>query len=144
MEKKLSNQCSFSKAKGKTKSWSFRPLSAFISSTWCHCFLTWLVVYILRIRNNQNILIANRYSSISCIKDKSIATCTNVTCLLLLFKNLWLTLAKKRCVWECNKTVISETSCVFLSVKTSGYHIRMFVSKLNQIYICQTTIVDKH
>ena len=37
------------------------------------------------------------YSSISCIKDRSIVTCANVTRLLLMFENLTLTLAKKRC-----------------------------------------------
>ena len=85
----------------------------------------------LRIRNNQNIFIVNRYSSISCIKDKSIATCANVVRLLLLFENLRLTLAKKRCEWECNKTIISETFCVFPFVKTSGYHLKVFIFKLN-------------
>ena len=52
--------------------------------------------------------VANRYSSNSCIKDKSIASCADVTRLLLMFENLRLTLAKKRCEWECNKTIISE------------------------------------
>ena len=63
--------------------------------------------------NNQNVFVANRYSSISCIKDQSIATCADVTRLLLMFENLRLTLAKKRCEWECNKTIISENFCVF-------------------------------
>ena len=88
--------------------------------------------------------IANRYSSISCIKDKSIATCADVIRLLLLFENLRLTLAKKRCEWECNKTIISETFSVFPFVKTSGYHLKVFVFKLNQIHICHETIVEKH
>ena len=39
-------------------------------------------------------LIANRYPSISCIKDKSIAACADVIRLFLLFENLRLTLAK--------------------------------------------------
>ena len=95
-------------------------------------------------RNNQNLIVANRYSSISCIKDKSIATCADVIRLLLMFENLRLTLAKKRCKWECNKTIISENFCVFLFVKTSGYHLKVFVFKSNQIQICQTTIVEKH
>ena len=69
--------------------------------------------------------------------------CTNVILLLLLIENLRLTLAKKRCEWECNKAIISETFCFFLSVKTSGYHLKVFVFKLNKIYICQTTIVEK-
>ena len=101
-------------------------------------------VYILRIRNNQNRFVANRYSSISCIKGKSIATCVDVTRLLLMFENLRLRLAKKRCEWECNKTIIPENFCVFPFVKTSGYHLKVFVFKLNQICICQTTIVEKH
>ena len=101
-----------SKRNDKIKSWSFRPLATFITSTWCHWFLTKLAVYILRIRNNQNLFIANRYSSISCIKDKSIAICAHVT---HLFENLRLTLAKKRCEWECNKTIISENFCDFPS-----------------------------
>ena len=37
--------------------------------------------------------------------------------------------------------IISENVCVFLFVKTSGYHLKVFVLKLNQIHICQTTIV---
>ena len=99
--------------------------------------------YILRIKNNQNIFVANRYSSIGCIKDKSIATCADVIRLLLMFENLRLTLAKRRCEWERNKTIISENFCVFSFVKTSGYHLNVFVFKLNQIHICQTTIVEK-
>ena len=92
----------------------------------------------------SNLFIANRYSSISCIKDKSVATYANVTRLLLVFKNLTLTLAKKRCEWECNKTVISENFRVFPFVKTSGYHLKVFVFKSNQIQICHTTIVETH
>ena len=100
--------------------------------------------YILRIRNNQNIFVANRYPSISCIKDKSIETCANVNRLLLMFENLRLTLATKRCEWECIETIISENCCVFPFVKTSGYYLNVFVFKVNQIHICQTTIVEKH
>ena len=33
--------------------------------------------------------------------------------MFLMFENLGLTLAKKRCEWECNKTIISENFCVF-------------------------------
>ena len=95
------------------------------------------------IRANQNRFVANRYSSISCIKDKSIATCADVNRLLLMFENLRLTLATKRCEWECNKTIISENFCVFPFVKTTVYHLKVFVFKLNQIHICQT-IVEKH
>ena len=40
--------------------------------------------------------------------------------------------------------IISENFCVFPFVKTSGYHLKVFVFKLNQIHICQTTIVEKH
>ena len=32
----------------------------------------------------------------------------------------------------------------FAFVKTSGYHLKEFVFKSNQIHICQTTIVEKH
>ena len=103
-----------------------------------------MAVYIQRIRNNQNLFIANSCSSISCIKDKSVATCMVVTRQLLIFENLTLTLAKKRCEWECNKTIISENFFVFPFVKTSGYHLKVFVFKSNQIQICQTTIVENH
>ena len=41
--------------------------------------------------NNQNVFFVNRYSSISCLKDQSIATCGDVTRLLLMFENLRLT-----------------------------------------------------
>ena len=61
-----------------------------------------------------------------------------------MIENLTLTLAKKRCEWECNKTIISENFCVFPFVKTSGYPLKVFVFKSNQIQICQTTIVEKH
>ena len=57
---------------------------------------------------------------------------------------LRLTLAKKLSKWESNKTIISENFCVFPFVKTSGYHLKLFVFKLNQTHICQTTIVEKH
>ena len=60
-----------------------------------------------------------------------------------MFENLGLTLAEKRCELECNKTFISENFCVFPLVKISGYHLKVFVFKLNQIHICQTTIVEK-
>ena len=94
--------------------------------------------------NNQNLFLTNRYSPISCIKDKSTVTYADVTRLLLMFENLRLTLAKKRCEWECNKTIISENFCVFPFVKTSGYPLKVFVYNLNQIHISQTTIVEKH
>ena len=103
-----------------------------------------MAIYILRVRNNQNIFIANRYYSISCIQDKSIATYADVISLLLMFENFRLTLAKKHCDWEFNKTIISENFCVFPFVKTSGYHLKVFVFKLNQIHVCQTAIVEKH
>ena len=89
----------------------------------------------------KSFFVANRYSSISCIKDKSIAACADVTRPLLMFENLRLTLAKKRCEWECNKTIISKNVCVFPFVKTSGYHLKVFDFKMNQIHICQT---EKH
>ena len=100
-----------------------------------------MAVYILRIRN-IHFYIANRYPSISYIRDISIAACADVIRLFMLFENLRLTLAKKRCEWKCNKTIISEIFCVFPFVKTSGYHLKVFVFKLNQIHICQTTIVE--
>ena len=145
-ENKFSNRCLFLKAKGKTKS-NHEVLSLWQRSLRLHDvmdFLTELAVYILRIRNNQNINVANRYSSISCIKDKSIATYADVTRGLLMFENLRLTLAKKSCEWECNKMIISENFCIFPFVKRSGYHLKVFVFKLNRIHICQTTIVEKH
>ena len=49
-----------------------------------------------------------------------------------MFENLRLTLAKKRCERECNKTMISENFYVFPFVKTFGYHLKVFVFKLNQ------------
>ena len=103
-----------------------------------------MAVYIPRITNNQNLFVAKRNSSTSCIKDISIATCADVDRLLLMFENLRLTLAKKRCELECNKMIISENLCVFPFVKTSGHHLKVFVFKLNQIQICQTTNVEKH
>ena len=45
---------------------------------------------------------------------------------IIMFENLRLTLAKKRCEWGYNKTIISETLCVFPFVKTSGYHHTVF------------------
>ena len=39
--------------------------------------------------------------------------------------------------------IISEYFVLFPYVKTSGHHIKVFVFKLNQIHICQTTIVEK-
>ena len=44
-----------------------------------------------------------------------------------------------------NKTIISETFCVFFPlVKTSNYHLKVIIFKLTQIFIWQTTIVEKH
>ena len=40
--------------------------------------------------------------------------------------------------------IISENFCVIPFVKTSGYHLKVFVFKLNQIHICQTIIVEKN
>ena len=40
--------------------------------------------------------------------------------------------------------IISESFCVFPFVKTSGYHIKVFVFKSNQIHIGRVTIVEKH
>ena len=145
-EKKFTNCCLVLKAKGKTKS-NHEVLGLWQRSLRLHdviIFFNKLVVYILRIRNNQNLFVANRYSSISCIKDKSIATCADVAHLLLMFENLRLTLAKKRCESEFNKRINSENVCVFPCVKTSGYHLKVFVFKLNQIHICQTTNIEKH
>ena len=42
------------------------------------------------------------------------------------------------------KTIISENCFAFPFVKTSGYHLKVFVFKLNQVHICQTTILEKH
>ena len=39
---------------------------------------------------------------------------------------------------------IFEKFCVFPFVKISGYHLKVFAFKLNQIHICQTTINEKH
>ena len=41
------------------------------------------------------------------------------------------------------KRLFLKTFCVFLFVKTSGYHLKVFVFKMNQIHICQTKIVEK-
>ena len=40
--------------------------------------------------------------------------------------------------------IVSENFCVFPFVKTSSYHLKAFVFKLNQINICQSTIFEKH
>ena len=61
-----------------------------------------------------------------------------------MFENLRLTFAKKRCELECNKTIIYENFCVFPFVKTSDYHLIVYVFKLNQIHICQTAVVENH
>ena len=45
---------------------------------------------------------------------------------------------------EMLQVVIFETFYVFPFVKTSGYHIKAFVFKLNQIHNYQTTVVEKH
>ena len=50
-----------------------------------------------------------------------------------MLENLRLTSAKKRSEWECNKTIVSENVCVFSFVKISGYHLKVFVFKLNLI-----------
>ena len=39
--------------------------------------------------------------------------------------------------------IISDNFCVFPFVKTPGCPLRVFVFKLNQIHICQRTIVEK-
>ena len=39
--------------------------------------------------------------------------------------------------------IISVNFCVFPFVRTSGHHLNVFVFKLNQIHICQATIVEK-
>ena len=61
-----------------------------------------------------------------------------------MFENLKLTLAIKLYELECNKTIISENFCVFPFVKTSGYDLKVFAFKSNQIHICQTTVAEKH
>ena len=143
--KKFLNRCLFLKAKGKTKS-NHEVLDLWQSSLRLHDVIDFDVIGHLYPKDQELsfFFVANRYSSISRIKDKSIATCADVTHLLLMFENLRLTLAKKRCEWECYNTIISETCCVFPFVKTSGYHLKVFVFKFNQIYICQTTIGEKH
>ena len=136
-EEKFSNRWLFLKAKGKTKS-NHEVLGLCQRTLRLHDVIdfrrNWSL-NILRIRNDQNLFIANRYSPISCIKDKSIVTCADVICLLLMFENSRQTLSKKRCEWECNKTIISENFCVFPFVKTSCYHLQLFVFKFNQIHI---------
>ena len=146
-EKKFSNRCLFLKAKGKTKT-NHEVLGLWQRSLRLHDVIDFWRNWPLISSGSwitKMFFVANRYSSISCIKDQSIATCADVTRLLLMFEKLRLTLAKKRCEWECNKTIISENFCVFfLFLKTSGYHLKVFVFKLNQIHICQTTIVERH
>ena len=61
-----------------------------------------------------------------------------------MFENLKLTLAIKLYEWDGNKTIISENFCVCPFVKTSGYDLKVFVFKSNQIHICQTKVVEKH
>ena len=100
---------------------------------------------ILRIRSIQIFFfIAKRHSSISFINDKSVTTCTDVTRLLLMFENLTLTLAKKRCEWIAIKRLFLKQNMFFPFVKTSGYHLKVFVFRSNQIQICQTKIVENH
>ena len=82
--------------------------------------------------------------SILCMEHFVALQCADVIRQLLMFENLRLTLAKKRCEWECNKTIISENFCVFPFVKISGYHLKVFVFKLNQIHICQTTLKNAY
>ena len=92
-EKMFSNQCLFLKGKGKAKS-NHEVLGLWQRSLRLRDVINFDVIGSL-IRSNQNIFVANRYSSISCIKDKSIALCADITRLLLMFENLRLTLAKK-------------------------------------------------
>ena len=40
--------------------------------------------------------------------------------------------------------ILSENFCVFSFVKTSSYHLKVFIFKLNQIHICEAPIVEKH
>ena len=148
-EKKFSNRCLFLKAKWKIKSnhevlglWRHLLRLHDVIDFWRNWpFISWgsgiMKIFLLPTDTVLN-------SSISCIKDKGIATCADDIRLCFMFENLRLTLPKKRCAWECNKTVISENFCVFPFLKTSGYHLKVFVFKLNQIHICQTTIVEKH
>ena len=60
-----------------------------------------------------------------------------------MLENLTLTLARKCCKWECNKTIISENVCVFPFVKTPGYHLKCLFSnrikfKLSDDNCCKT------
>ena len=113
--KKFSNQCGFLKAKGMTKS-NHEVLGLWKRSLRLHDVIDFDVIGSLYPKDNQNLFVANRYSSISYIKDKNIATRADVTTL---------TLAKKRCEWECNKTISSKNFCVFTFVKTSGYRFQI-------------------
>ena len=79
----------------------------------------------------------NGYLMVKFLSKKELATCADVIRIRLMFENLRLTFAKKRCEWECNKTIISENVCVFPFVKTSCYHLKVFVFKSNQIYVCR-------
>ena len=63
--------------------------------------------------NSKSFLSPTNSSSISCIKDKSIASSVNVTRLLLLFENLRLALAKKRCECECKNDYFFNLMCFF-------------------------------
>ena len=115
-QKRFLDRCLFLKAKGKTKS-NNEVLGLWQRSLRLQDVIDFDVIGRLYAKDQEQsvFFIANRYSSISCIKDKSIATCADVTRLLLMFENLRLTLAKKRCEWECNKTIISDF-CVFLQL----------------------------
>ena len=42
------------------------------------------------------------------------------------------------------KRLFLKAFVFFTFVKTSGYHLKVFVFELNQIQICQTTIVENH
>ena len=66
------------------------------------------------------------------IKDKSIATYADVIRLLVMFENLRLALAKKRCDGSVIKRVFLKKLGVFPFFKTSGDHLKVFVFKLNQ------------
>ena len=84
----------------------------------CNVYMTSLIVDVIgrsypKDQEKSFFVVANRQSSINCIKDKSIATCADVSRLLLMYENLSLTLAKKRGEWECNKSLISENFRVF-------------------------------
>ena len=60
-----------------------------------------------------------------------------------MFENLRLTLAKNAASGSVIKRLFLKTFVFFPFVKTSGYHLKVFIFKLNQIHICQTTIVEK-